>query len=982
MRRRLLRPVAAGLWIGLLATAAAIGQTTGSIEGVVRDGGGGALAGVDVLVSSPSLQGARTSRTSSEGRFWLPALPPGVYSVTVALAGFRPQARFVVVSLSGKATLLFSLEPAVEEAVVVSGTAPPIDITSTTGGTNYTSSVISRLPVGRDYADIVQSNPGVGRDQGDSQGRSLSLTIYGATSAENQWIIDGVNTTNVFKGVQGKAINNEFVQEVEVKTDGYQAEYGGALGGVVNVITKSGGNTFHGDGFLYYDSSGTWAGQAVTDAASTTMRLANYSRVDYGLDLGGFLVKDRLWFFAAYNRVSLSGDVSRVVDTPPSDATPVSADDRFPLDTAGNLYSGKLTWNVAPSSTLVATIFADPSTKSGAAGADPTTGPASLQAVPIYNPDPSTWSSARRFGGTDYGLRGSQLLGARSLVTVQASEHRDQNSLSAADTIRYEDWTCTGGTPNEPCTPPTDPNTVWGGFGWIDGELGNSSSRSTQVRADLTFDAGRHELKAGGNYQSGTSDMIYACSGEQCVEVRNEWGQLYYVHTFSARSGSESDFSAPLPTGPFRATIHSAGAYLQDSWRPTPGLTVNLGLRWDTEELIDYKDTTRIRFNQEWQPRLGVAWDPWQDGRTKLYAFGGRFYYRMPTAAMAWYFGDVTGVDTYNFDPVETTPDPTVPGHDCEGCSSQVWFGGGPWGTVVDSGLQEMYQDEYSIGAERLLDPTFTVGLKGTYRRLGNAVEDRCDFQELGCAIINPGSSGALAQGDAATCNGLDGDDNECFPSGPASPPARRTYKGVEILARKSFTDALWVQASYVYSSLTGNYDGAIQEEFLGTVPGRSTDFDLPALWSNSEGRLFLDRPHRFRLDSYWVTPLKLAVGLQTYVASGAPFDKVGYYQGFYPSMFYLVPRGSAGRLPTEWDANLTLSYPIAVGPATVTLQAYLYNLFDNQIPTTKDVVWNNQTWDGYPDSLYDQPGINDNYGRVTGRTDPRLFRAAIRVSF
>ncbi len=980
--RRPLPTVFEAAAIVLLAGRSGLAQTTGSISGRVTDPTGAALPGASVEATSPSLQGARAATTSAEGKFWLPALPPGKYAVHARLLQFRPRDTSAVVSLDTTATIAFVLEPAIEESVAVSAETPLIDVRSTTGGTSYTSSVISRLPVGRDYADIVRSNPGVDRDQADNQGRSLSLTIYGATSAENQWIIDGVNTTNVFKGVQGKAINNEFVQEVEVKTDGYQAEYGGALGGIINVVTKSGGNYFHGDGFLYYDSSGTSAEQAVADAASTTMRVADYSRADYGLDLGGFLIKDHLWFYAAYDRVRYSGSVSRVVDTPPSDPTPVSAQDRFPLDSTGNLYSGKLTWNVAASTNLIATVFADPSTMSGAAGADPLTGPAGLQAVPIYNPDPSTWSSARSFGGTDYGLRASQLLGARGLLILQGSRHVDRNELSAADTIRYEDFTCTGGTPEKQCDDlPTEPNTVSGGFGWMDGELGNNNSLSTQFRADGTFDAGSHELRAGGSYQSGRSDMTYACSGEQCVQVRNELGQLYYVHTFSARSGNEIDLSAPLPTGPFKATIHNAGAYLQDSWRPSPGLTVNLGLRWDMEQLIDYKGDTRLRLTQEWQPRLGVAWDPWRDGRTKLYASAGRFYYRLPTAAMTWWFGDVTGVDTYNFDPIATTPDPNVPGHegDCDGCDYSVWFGGGPWGTPLDSGLQEMYQDELTLGAERLLDPTFTLGLKGTYRRLGNALEDRCDFRDVGCAVINPGSDGTYASGDAPTCNGLNG---ECSDSGLASPPARRTYKGIEILARKSFQDSFWLQASYVYSSLTGNYDGGVNEEFLGTVPGRNTDFDYPALWQNADGRLFLDRPHRFRLDSFWVTPLRLAIGLQAYVASGAPFDKIGYFNENYTSKLYLVPRGSAGRLPTQWEANLTLSYPIAAGPATVTLQAYLYNVFNNQIATTKDVVWNNQTWEGYPDSILDQPGTNDNYGRVTARTAPRVFRAAARISF
>ena len=158
------------------------------------------------------------------------------------------------VTLDATVTADFTLEPELQEAVAVTGTTPLVDTTSTTTGTNYSSRVITHLPVARNYADIVHSNPGVLTDPGDTQGRSLALSIYGSTSAENQWIIDGVNTTNVLKGIQGKAINNEFVQEVEVKTGGYQAEYGRALGGVINVITKSGGNTFHGDGFVYYDS--------------------------------------------------------------------------------------------------------------------------------------------------------------------------------------------------------------------------------------------------------------------------------------------------------------------------------------------------------------------------------------------------------------------------------------------------------------------------------------------------------------------------------------------------------------------------------------------------------------------------------------------------------------------------------------------------------------------------------------------------------
>ena len=140
--------------------------------------------------------------------------------------------------------------------MTVTGEAPLVDVTSTTQGSNYSAQVIDKLPVGRNYADIVFTQPGVQADFGETQGRSLAISIYGSTSSENLFLIDGVNTTNVIKGFQGKDINTEFIQEVEVKTGGYQAEYGRNTGGVINVITKSGGNEFHGGVFGYYNDTG------------------------------------------------------------------------------------------------------------------------------------------------------------------------------------------------------------------------------------------------------------------------------------------------------------------------------------------------------------------------------------------------------------------------------------------------------------------------------------------------------------------------------------------------------------------------------------------------------------------------------------------------------------------------------------------------------------------------------------------------------
>ena len=534
-------------------------------------------------------------------------MPPGDYRIRASLGGFRTAERATTVRLDSTATVDLSLAQATSEQLVVTGSAPLIDTTSTTTGTDLHEQrhrATSRQSQLRRHHEVQSRRlDGQGRD-----GRPLSaLAIYGATSAENQWIIDGVNTTNVYKGVQGKAINNEFVQEVEVKTGGYSVEYGRALGGVINVITKSGGNAFHGDGFFYYDSTGTAAEKQFKpgDSGLAQMRVVDGYRLDYGVDLGGFLLKDRLWFFGAYNRVSINSEVSRV-----QASTYVSTEDRFPLDAADNLYSGKLTWNAATSTSIVGTVFADPSTSSGAAAADPRQGLSRGAVNPPYNLNPSTWYSSRAQGGTDYGLRLTQLFGARAIVVAQGSHHKDSNALGAPDGIRYIDWTCAGGTPDNPCNAP-EPNNVIGGYGFIgsnEATSHNGSSRN-QAGAAVTLYAGNHEVKVGGDYMDGRTQETWFYTGLQGVSIYNEFGQLYYEHDFL---GTNPNDPVVIPTYNPGARVLDYGGYLQDSWKAAPNLTVNLGLRWDGEETRTVSGHTVLRFTDGWQPRVGVVWDPWR----------------------------------------------------------------------------------------------------------------------------------------------------------------------------------------------------------------------------------------------------------------------------------------------------------------------------------------------------------------------------------
>ena len=144
-----------------------------------------------------------------------------------------------------------------------------------------------------------------------------------------------------------------------------------------------------------------------------------------------------------------------------------------------------------------------------------------------------------------------------------------------------------------------------------------------------------------------------------------------------------------------------------------------------------------------------------------------------------------------------------------------------------------------------------------------------------------------------------------------------------------------------MYSSLRGNYDGGVDESlFGGSIPGATTTSTFRRCGTTATGSSSWTGRIAFDWTVSWVSPWRLAVGLQAFVESGAPLNKLGYFSEDFASAVNLVPRGSEGRLPTLWGTNLTLSYPIAIGPATVTLQAYLFNVFNKQIAIARDDFW------------------------------------------
>src|SRR5215208_4092283 len=234
--------VAMLLAMTLLSGAAFAQEQRGSIEGVVKDSSGAVLPGVTVALTSGS--GAKLETVSdAQGIYRFPSLAPGTYTVNANLQGFRPgNVEGVGVALGQVKRVDFALGPAgVTESVQVTAESPLVDVRQGARQTNIRAEQVELLPKGRDFTTLVTQAPGA-----NNETKLGGLSIDGASAGENRYIIDGIETTNLQSGTSGKNLIADFVEEVQVKSSGYTAEFGGATGGVINAVTKSGTNNWRG----------------------------------------------------------------------------------------------------------------------------------------------------------------------------------------------------------------------------------------------------------------------------------------------------------------------------------------------------------------------------------------------------------------------------------------------------------------------------------------------------------------------------------------------------------------------------------------------------------------------------------------------------------------------------------------------------------------------------------------------------------------
>src|SRR3954451_18451060 len=366
-------------------------STTGSIEGSVSDTTGASVPGISVRVTSPNLISAQTATTDDSGRFKILNLPPGRYAVSVeATKGFAKfEKSDVEVNLSRNSSVEIQLQPAGAQAsVTITDTAgAAVDVSNNTAGSNVSSDQFSNFPTQRTVQGLYTIAPTVTRSGlRDATGRDRDPSVGGSSGPENNYILDGVNTTDPAFGGSGANLPFEFVQEVEIKTGAYGPEYGKSTVGIFNVITKSGGNEFHGDIFGYGTSKGLV--REVKNFPFTGSAFSGFSEVDLGGDIGGPIVKDKLWFFGAFNPQKRSNYYLTQTFH-----TPVSNDVTIPF------YAGKVTWAINTKNTFTASTFGDFTKIDGFLAT------AALNNVNGFGDDITAFQGRQETGGHNYAFR-------------------------------------------------------------------------------------------------------------------------------------------------------------------------------------------------------------------------------------------------------------------------------------------------------------------------------------------------------------------------------------------------------------------------------------------------------------------------------------------------------------------------------------------------------------------------------------------------
>jgi len=980
--------------IALLASAAGYAATTGRLNGTVKDNDGVALPGVTVQISSPNLMGTQVAITGGDGGFSFAALPVGPYTVEASLVGFQGATGEVRVNLDRTASVAFTLVPEqFADEIIVEATVPVVDTAQVNTQQVFDQDFLQNAAVGasgRDYLSIISQTAGAAGGGNSS--------VFGGTSSDNNYLVDGLSTTDPVTQTFGTNFNYDAIQEVSFQTGGYEAEFGQATGGIINLVTKSGGNDFSGSLDIRYRDQGFSENGDHFDKDEQ-----DSSFEDYSMTLGGPILRDKLWFFVSYEYVNTKRQ---------------NVGAQFVREYDGQNYIAKATWQIADSHRVVLRYSGDPADIPGAN---------SSQFV-----EPAA-SYTQEQGGGIWGIELNSVLSESLLLNVKGGINR--GNLDGGPT---------NGTQNESVHYNQDTgitsNNYWDTF------TGDRDRDELGAHLSWFLDdfGGSHEFKFGAELSQQSfvewswfngAGYLFDVGGPD-VEFDDINGDGYnneYVTVNEAEIGAIPGYN---PDGSFnenalavRRSVETTGDvttfFAQDTWRPTANVTIKPGIRFDNVQLTNAVGD-QVADMDRWQPRFGVAWDIKGNAKYVLRASWGRFM--DPTAlTIATFANGLTDI-YHDYDTMEYLCNAGFP---CDrdflellfDTDSIDWTNGEghnyvlfdtrgttvyePAQTLDQAGLGNLdtpYADEMIIAFEMQVAPETSFEITYVDKETKNLIEDTCSNN--GWVWGDPDVP-APDLDDPSTWTSSAGCEHYVIANHDY------LYREYKAFIGKFETRGDWWHAllSWTHSDSKGNNESTAAWSYA-----RGEIDTFPVNFYNIDGYLSDHRTDRIKVSGYALLPHSWTIGLDGYwsaaghitthstcaVYSGSTQEARDFYGIGEEAMdmcnfeggvwggytIFLEPRGNTSTKST-FNLDLSVTKAFTVGPADLSVIFSIYNLFDRELDNTFNStafrVTSEESGLGQP--VYENgPGEDPTYyipiGQPMSYRLPRRYELGFRVTF
>jgi hypothetical protein len=668
----------------------------GNLAVTVSDPSGAVVSGATVTANGPT--GERSQQTDAEGRALFQVLIPGYYSIRVGKEGFKTaEVRSAEVVTGRTSSVALKLELGTSATTIeVNASSVEVDTTSTAVGSNLTDNFYQSVPVPRSVTGLFYAAPGVASGGGTG---TANPSISGGTGLENNYMADGVSITDggfggigVYSRMYGSlstGINLSFVKEVDVKTAGYEAQYGKSTGGIVQIVTKSGSNQFHGvvSGFFAPQQmeatrvfSDDYAQGGSQERFNLQGKILHQSNYDVDGEIGGPALKDRLFFFGSFNpqwnrdydqfaQYRNASDLGTGGTVAGGTQTRLG---NFEVPVRVYSYAGKLTFKLNDHNQVEGSVFGDPTY--GDSTANGNLGPQTASKTTFDKLQYGTRNVAARYNGT---FSPTWLLNASF-----SWGHNNLNDTPASPAFGVVDYTqrtpCSAPFFNPDCT--SADHALRGqftrqGLGYYENTTGDNYGVNADTTKTFAF-LGEHNMTFGYRYDQGTYDGTKARTGGyipvdpalaalvttdatlQSLLIARGTNAAFQLRPRGGSSCIGGAFAAEIyvpgfgnPTGPdvcadggigvnlrqtrgefgspkFNTKSIGHSAFIQDNWSPNRFVTLNAGMRWEQQHVEGVN--AAYTFVDNWSPRVGVSVDPWGNRKSKVYANFGRYTENLP----------------------------------------------------------------------------------------------------------------------------------------------------------------------------------------------------------------------------------------------------------------------------------------------------------------------------------------------------------------